>query len=132
MKKREKGTKHNYELSVPCRILLGGDSVACGLIIPGLRAMQMCLPCISPALHCSRFVCKALKASCSHATRSLLIKELLLHIEQDISSHACQTYWILSFFISVNKKQRQTQRASSERRAEVVCISLQVDMRTAV
>lgn len=45
----------------------------------------------SPALHCGRFVCKALKASCSHAVRSMLIKELLQHMGHDISSHACQT-----------------------------------------
>lgn len=95
-----------------------------------------CLPCISPALHCSRFVCKALKASCSHAMRSLLIKELLQHMGRDISSHACQTYWILSFFISVNNKPRQTQIQLHQRGEvkceEMVCVSTQVDMRTGV
>lgn len=92
--------------------------------------------CISPALHCSRFVCKALKASCSHAMRSLLIKELLQHMGRDISSHACQTYWILSFFISVNNKPRQTQIQLHQRGEvkcdEMVCVSTQVDMGTGV
>lgn len=85
---------------------------------------------------CSRFVCESRKSACSHAMRSTLIKELLQHMGRDISSYACQTDWILSFFISINNKQRQDriQRASSEKREmkweEMLCIRILLDTST--
>lgn len=96
----------------------------CSLIIPRFRVMQMSFvfprsrlyllnPFVfavrsAPALQCSRFVYKLWKLHVHMLFEACWLKRLLQHMGSDISSYACQAHWILSFFISINNKQRQT------------------------
>lgn len=60
------------------------------------------------ALQCSRFVYKLWKPHVHMLFEACWLKRLLQHMGRNISSYACQADWILSFFISINNKQRQT------------------------
>lgn len=62
----------------------------------------------APALQCSRFVYKLWKPHVHMVFEACWLKRLLQHMGSDISSYACQAHWILSCFISINNKQRQT------------------------
>lgn len=94
------------------------------VIIPRFRVMQMSfvfprsgLYLLNPfvfgvrsasALQCSRFVSKLWKPHVHMLFEACWLKRLLQHMGRDVCSYACQADWILSFFISINNKQRQT------------------------